>query len=70
MKQGDLCYIPQAVQLWSLETAGYNITQTEKPFTGIVLEDRENTILLFVKGQKLLADKNHVYPIAEENNAY
>jgi len=70
MKQGDLCYIPQAVRLWSFETAGYNITQTEKPITGLVLEDRENTILLFVKGQKLLADKNHVYPITEEKNAY
>ena len=70
MKQGDLCYIPQAVQLWSFETAGYDITQTEKPMTGIVLEDRENTILIFVKGKKLLAEKSHVYPIIEEHNAY
>jgi len=70
MKQGDLCYIPQAVRLWSFETAGYNLTKTEKPITGLVLEDRENTFLLFVNGRKLLADKNHVYPLIETTDAY
>jgi hypothetical protein len=63
---GDMCYIPQGVQLWTMGNNGYNITHTENPTTAVFLEEKDSfSVLLFVNGQKLLARKSHVYPWIE-----
>lgn len=67
-RTGDLVYIPQDVQLWTMREEGYNITKTYEPTTAVFLEERANDMLLFIKGQKLLARKKHVYPFVEGSN--
>ena len=65
MKQGDLCYIPQAVQLFN-EQEPYVIT-THKPVAAIYLRETEcHHALLWVGGRQMLAKKRHVYPMEEE----
>ena len=67
-RTGDLVYIPQDVQLWAMHDTGYNITKTCEPTTAVFLEERANTMLLFIKGQRLLAKKKHVYPFIDGSN--
>ena len=63
---GDMCYIPQGVQLWMMDNNGYSLTRTESPTTAVFLEEKDSiSVLLFVNGQKLLARKSHVYPWIE-----
>lgn len=63
---GDICYVPQGVQLWAMDNNGYNITRTDGPTAAVFLEEKDSiNVLLFVNGQKLLARKSHVYPWVE-----
>ena len=41
MKEGDLCYIPQGVTLYSLNMEGKTVDylQTDKPITALILEN-------------------------------
>jgi hypothetical protein len=41
MKEGDLCYIPQGVMLYSLNMEGKTVDylQTDKPITALILEN-------------------------------
>jgi len=64
MKEGDLCYIPQAVQLFDQQDP-YVIT-TQKPIAAIYLGDKHpRHALLWVKGREMLAQSRHVYPMEE-----
>ena len=66
MKQGDLCYIPQAVQLFNGHSKPHIIT-THKPIAAIYLgEQAEHHALLWVRGRQMLAQKRHVYPMEEK----
>ena len=65
IKEGDLCYIPQAVQLFN-EHEPYVIT-TQKPIAAIYLgEQAEQHALLWIWGRQMLAQKRHVYPMEEK----
>ena len=65
MKQGDLCYIPQAVQLFN-DQEPYIIT-TQKPIAAIYLgEQPQRHALLWVKGRQMLAQSRHIYPMEEK----
>ena len=65
MKEGDLCYIPQAVQLFN-EQDPYVIT-TQKPTAAIYLGPKHpRHALLWVKGREMLAQSRHVYPMEEK----
>jgi len=65
MKEGDLCYIPQAVQLFDQQDP-YVIT-TQKPIAAIYLGDKQpRHALLWVKGREMLAQSRHVYPMEEQ----
>jgi len=61
--KGDLVYLPQDVRLWVMHDSGYNIIKTKEPTSAIFIEEKLNGYLLFVKGQRLLAKKKHVYPL-------
>ena len=64
-EKGDLVYLPQDVRLWTVnDSAGYNLTKTEEPTTAVFIEERLNGYLLFVRGQRLMAKKRHVYPLS------
>jgi len=64
MKEGDLCYIPQAVQLFNIK-APY-VEKTTKPLTGIYLRETDSKwVLVFVNGRELLAPKKHIYSMEE-----
>tara|TARA_R100000750_G_scaffold38163_1_gene24577 strand:- start:173 stop:391 length:219 start_codon:yes stop_codon:yes gene_type:complete len=41
MKEGDLCYIPQGVMLYSLNMEGKTVDylQTDKPITALILDN-------------------------------
>jgi hypothetical protein len=41
MKEGDLCYIPQGVMLYSLNMEGETVDylQTDKPITALILDN-------------------------------
>ena len=66
MKEGDLCYIPQAVQLFDQQDP-YVIT-TQKPIAAIYLGDKHpRHALLWVKGREMLAQSRHVYPMEERS---
>ena len=67
-RTGDLVYIPQDVQLWAMHDKGYNITKTCEPTTAVFLEEHANAMLIFIKGQRLLAKKKHVYPFIDGSN--
>jgi hypothetical protein len=47
---------------------GYNITKTCEPTTAVFLEEHANAMLIFIKGQRLLAKKKHVYPFIDGSN--
>ena len=65
MKEGDLCYIPQAVQLFN-EHYPYVIT-TDKPIAAIYLgEQPDRHALLWIKGRQMLAKTRHVYPMEDK----
>ena len=65
MKQGDLCYIPQAVQLFNEQEP--HVITTHKPIAAIYLGDQEGQhALLWVRGKQMLAQKRHVYPMEEK----
>ena len=61
MKQGDLCYIPQAVQLFN-EHDPYIMT-THKPVAAIYLRDQGQYTLLWISGRQMLAPRRHIYPM-------
>ena len=64
-EKGDLVYLPQDVRLWTVsDSAGYNLVKTEEPTTAVFIEERLNGYLLFVRGQRLMAKKRHVYPLS------
>ena len=65
MKLGELCYIPQAVQLFN-EQEPYIMT-TQRPIAAIYLgEQPEQHALLWVQGRQMLAQKRHIYPMEEK----
>ena len=65
MKQGDLCYIPQAVQLFNEQEP--HVITTQKPIAAIYLgEQAEQHALLWVWGRQMLAQKRHVYPMDDQ----
>jgi hypothetical protein len=66
MKEGDLCYIPQAVQLFNEREHPCVIT-TQKPTAAIYLgEKADHHALLWFRGRQMVAQKRHVYPMEEK----
>jgi hypothetical protein len=61
--KGDLVYLPQDVRLWAMHDSGYNLTKTREPTTAVFIEEKPTGYLLFVRGQRLMAQKIHVYPL-------
>ena len=65
MKQGDLCYIPQAVQLFNEQEP--HVMTTQKPLTAIYLGVQPaRHALLWVKGRQMLAQARHIYPMEDK----
>lgn len=63
LRRGDLCHVPQDVQLWTLGSVGApSYDKTTEPTTAVFIEELPAAYLLFVKGRKMLAKKNHIYP--------
>jgi hypothetical protein len=64
LRKGDLCHVPQDVQLWTLGGmfGGPSFDKTTEPTTAVFIEELPAAYLLFVKGRKMLAKKNHIYP--------
>jgi hypothetical protein len=63
MKEGDLCYIPQAVALFNEKEHPYVVT-TQKPMSAIYLREEDHTCArLWIGGRQMLANKRHIYPM-------
>ena len=68
MKEGDLCYIPQAVNLFNKEEHP-RVIITQKPMSAIYLREygKDHTCaMLWVGGRQMVADKRHIYPMEEQ----
>ena len=66
---GDLVHIPSNVVLWSGTGSGTGIpVRTELPTTGVVIDELSDTVIVFVHGRRMNANKRHVYPYKEEYN--
>ena len=67
MKEGDLCYIPQGVILYSLNVEGNTVDylQTDKPITALILEDhpRVQKFRVLANGQSWSVLKRDTYHI-------
>ena len=67
MKEGDLCYIPQGVMLYSLNIEGNTVDyhQTDKPITALILEDhpRVQKFRILANGKKWSVLKKDTYQI-------
>ena len=67
MKEGDLCYIPQGVMLYSLNMEGNTVDyhQTDKPITALILEDhpRVEKFRILANGRKWSVLKRDTYHI-------
>jgi len=67
IKEGDLCYIPQGVMLYSLNTDGSTVDylQTDKPITALILEDhpRVQKFRILANGKKWSVLKKDTYQI-------
>ena len=64
---GDLVHIPSNVVLWSSTGQDTGIPmKTEAPTTGVVIDELSDTVVVFVQGRKMNANKRHVYPYKEE----
>ena len=65
MKQGDLCYIPQAVQLFNEQEP--HVITTKKPIAAIYLGDQAGQhARLWALGRQMIAQKRHIYPMEEK----
>lgn len=64
---GDLVHIPSNVVLWSSTGQDTGIPmKTEAPTTGVVIDELSDTVIVFVQGRRMNANKRHVYPYKEE----
>ena len=64
---GDLVHIPSNVVLWSSTGQDTGIPmRTEAPTTGVVIDELSDTVIVFVQGRRMNANKRHVYPYKEE----
>ena len=61
---GDIVHIPQDVLLWGATGS----SKTKTPTTGVVLDELSDSVVIFVHGRRMNADKKHVYPYKEEYN--
>ena len=59
---GDLVYVPQDVLLWGATGSA----KTDKPTTAVVLDELSDTLVIFVYGRRMNANKRHVYPYTQE----
>ena len=65
MKEGDLCYIPQAVALFNKDHP-YVVT-TQKPMSAIYLREEGHAhTMVWVGGRQMRANKRHIYPMVEK----
>jgi hypothetical protein len=67
MKEGDLCYIPQAVRLFNKQIP--QVIFLEKPTSAIYLRESNGDhtcAWLWVGGRQMLANKRHIYPMEEK----
>lgn len=65
---GDLVHVPSNVVLWSncaTNLDGWTSTRTEIPTTGVVIEELADTVIIFVQGRRMSANKRHIYPYKE-----
>jgi hypothetical protein len=62
MKEGDLCYIPQAARLFNKQIP--QVIFLEKPTSAIYLREEDHTCAwLWIGGRQMLANKRHIYPM-------
>ncbi len=59
---GDIVHIPQDVLLWGASGS----SKTTKPTTAVVLDELSDSVVIFVYGRRMNADKKHVYPYTQE----
>ena len=66
-KKGDLVYIPSETMMYDneLKTTAYEIT--DKPWCCLVLEDKNNHLLVERRGLQWLVRKREVHRIGEES---
>ena len=65
MKEGDLCYIPQAVHLFS--QGDPHVKTTERPLIGIFIKEQDaHHSAIFTQGRESWVKTKHVYPVEEQ----
>jgi hypothetical protein len=66
VEQGDLIYIPQSVNLFSVRRTYYDVTK--KPRIGIFIRKNDDThSSVFTRGTELCVETKHIYPMREED---
>jgi hypothetical protein len=64
MKQGDLCYIPQAVRLFNQGQP--HVETTTRPLIGIFIKEEDTHFsAVFAQGREARVKTKHVYPMEE-----
>tara|TARA_R100000008_G_scaffold81914_1_gene65612 strand:- start:2512 stop:2715 length:204 start_codon:yes stop_codon:yes gene_type:complete len=62
MKEGDLCYIPQAVRLFN--QGGPYVKTTERPLIGIFIKETDaHHSAVFTQGEQRWVKTKHIYPM-------
>ena len=65
MKQGDLCYIPQAVRLFNQGEP--HVETTERPIIGIFIKEQDpHFSAVFTQGRETWVKTKHVYPMEKQ----
>lgn len=68
IRTGDLIYIPQDVDMWTLKNEGSRVSyyKTNKPTTGVFLKmDAFNTCIVFANGQEKSVSLKCIYPMEQ-----
>jgi hypothetical protein len=64
MKEGDLCYIPQAVSLFNQGQP--HVETTTRPLIGIFIKEQDaHHSAIFTQGRESWVKTKHVYPVEE-----
>jgi hypothetical protein len=65
MKEGDLCYIPQAVRLFN--QGNPYVQTTERPLIGIFIKEQDDHhSAIFAQGKESWVKTKHVYPMEQQ----
>ena len=62
MKEGDLCYIPQAVRLFNQGEP--HVETTERPLIAVFIKEQDpHFSAIFTQGRETWVKTKHIYPM-------